>query len=479
MEICTTMTKLLTQTKRSIGKECWRCCFWSVRSALILSCLLVFLAPLLPSIPAIAQERARVESEIMLQGFNWESAVRPGGGWYNVVNSLSREIKDAGFTSVWLPPPSEAVPSPDQPPVPGVVDSRGYMPLRYYNLNSMYGSVYELRNLLASLRSQGVSPIADIVINHRAAMNRDNYGRWNVFDAPVWGTWAIVREHVELGATGGPDSGVVYPFAADLDHANTTVRRDLTEWMLWLKNEVGFTGWRYDFSKGYSGTFVGEYNSATRPGFSVGEYWTELDYSCFGGLACYDQDRHRQRIVDWIDSTWENSGRGPEFASAAFDFTTKGILQYAIRTGEFWRLRDSLSRAPGLIGLWPAKSVTFIDNHDTGSTQRHWVFGDFDQVRKGYAYILTHPGVPTVFWDHYFDWGMKQDIKALMAIRRRNGIRSTSSLVIEAAQKDLYAATIDGRVAVKIGSGDWSPERTQRAPWRLTYSGNNFAVWEH
>jgi hypothetical protein len=26
-------------------------------------------------------------------------------------------------------------------------------------------------------------------------------------------------------------------------------------------------------------------------------------------------------------------------------------------------------------------------------------------VVKGYAYILTHPGIPTVFYDHFFDWG--------------------------------------------------------------------------
>lgn len=455
---------------------CWRC--WQ-RLLLLFGCFFVALLPLSSPSPARAQGPSSVDPQIILQGFNWESAVRPGGGWYNVVNSLAQEIQEAGFTSVWLPPPSEAVPSADQPPVPGVIDSRGYLPLRYFNLNSKYGSMIELRSLLASLRSKGIHPIADIVINHRAAMNRDGSGRWNVFDAPAWGTWAIVREHAELGAMGGPDSGVVYPFAADLDHANTIVRQDLTDWMLWLKNDVGFTGWRYDFAKGYSGTYVGIYNAATNPDFSVGEYWTELDYSCAGGSACYDQDSHRQRIVDWIDSTWKFTGRGAAFASAAFDFTTKGILQYAIRSGEFWRLRDAQSRPPGVIGFWPAKSVTFIDNHDTGSTQRHWVFGDFDQVRQGYAYILTHPGTPTVFWDHYFDWGMKQDIGALMAIRKRNGISATSSLFIEEARNDLYAATIDGRVAVKIGAGDWSPPRTQRSAWRLSYSGNNFAVWEH
>lgn len=37
--------------------------------------------------------------------------------------------------------------------------------------------------------------------------------------------------------------------------------------------------------------------------------------------------------------------------------------------GEFWRMRDSHGKPPGVIGWWPSRAVTFIDNHDTGSTQ--------------------------------------------------------------------------------------------------------------
>ena len=48
-------------------------------------------------------------------------------------------------------------------------------------------------------------------------------------------------------------------------------------------------------------------------------------------------------------------------------------------------------KAPGLVGWWPAKAVTFIENHDTGSTQQHWPFPS-EYVGTGYAYLLTHPG---------------------------------------------------------------------------------------
>ena len=48
-----------------------------------------------------------------------------------------------------------------------------------------------------------------------------------------------------------------------------------------------------------------------------------------------------------------------------------------------------------IVGWWPQKAVTFLDNHDTGSTQRHWSFPD-ENLAMGYAYILTHPGVPCI-----------------------------------------------------------------------------------
>ena len=31
------------------------------------------------------------------------------------------------------------------------------------------------------------------------------------------------------------------------------------------------------------------------------------------------------------------------------------------------RLRDPNGKAPGLLGWWPSKAVTFVDNHDTGA----------------------------------------------------------------------------------------------------------------
>jgi hypothetical protein len=66
-----------------------------------------------------------------------------------------------------------------------------------------------------------------------------------------------------------------------------------------------------------------------------------------------------------------------------------------------------------------------VENHDTGSSQRHWPFPD-DRLAIGYAYIMTHPGLPCVFWEHYFpsseqDTELRTTIDALMQVRRGLG----------------------------------------------------------
>lgn len=77
-----------------------------------------------------------------------------------------------------------------------------------------------------------------------------------------------------------------------------------------------------------------------------------------GGELDYNQDDARQTVINWIDGT--------EGLSSAFDFPTKGILQEAVKNCQYWRLRDQNGKAPGVLGWYPKRAVTFIDNHDTG-----------------------------------------------------------------------------------------------------------------
>ncbi len=51
-----------------------------------------------------------------------------------------------------------------------------------------------------------------------------------------------------------------------------------------------------------------------------------------------------------------------------FPIFLQGILHSALH-GEFWRLIDPQGKPPGVMGWWPSRAVTFLENHDTGSTQ--------------------------------------------------------------------------------------------------------------
>ncbi|MEL7424066.1 MAG: alpha-amylase C-terminal beta-sheet domain-containing protein [Bacteroidota bacterium] len=403
--------------------------------------VLLFIASILFAETTYSQNYSQ-STDVMLQGFNWVSHSN-SSGWYNVVQSKAQELGDAQFDMVWLPPPSDAA------------APQGYLPRELYDVSTNYGTQQELTNCISALHNEGIKVLADIVINHRVGTTN-----WADFTNPTWGCWAVVSND-EWGQNGGNpcgnfDTGDNYHAARDIDHTNGTVRSDLIGWMNWLKNTIGFDGWRYDYVRGFNGYYNGVYNDGTNPYFTVGELWDNLDLN--------NVNAHRQQIVDWIDDT--------QGKSAAFDFTTKGVLQAAVNN-QYWRLNIG-GGAPGVIGWWPSRAVTFIDNHDTGSTQAYWPFPG-GKVMQGYAYILTHPGVPSVFWDHYFDWGLKGAIDALIEVRKDNGLHSESSIDIKEARWDLYAAEIDGKVAMKIGPGSWSPSGSG---WVLRTSGNDYAVWD-
>ena len=57
------------------------------------------------------------------------------------------------------------------------------------------------------------------------------------------------------------------------------------------------------------------------------------------------------------------------------------------------------------------------------------------------------------FYDHFFEWGLKEEILKLIMIRTRNRIKPNSAVRILASDLDLYVAVIDGKIIVKIGPG--------------------------
>ena len=437
------------------------------------------------------------DDRVMLQGFYWESYRHghlnkfPSFGpkkWYDIVREQAPAIGEGRFDLIWLPPPSHA----------GEI-SAGYNPKAYFDPSNSYGDFHQHRSMLMALLQNGVEPIADIVINHR-----DGWRRWADFKNPDWGTWAITRndeaftnpnsevfetpvaqrgaqEELPIEYTRHGGSTYQYPSFRDIDHSNASVRRDLIKYLLQLKS-MGYRGWRYDMVHGYHARWIAVYNRATRPTFSVGEY---------------DWGNHpAQRGWIWHTATTPGDLRT---SSSVFDFSSFFALKQ--NKGNYTAL-FGYGNGLGMVGdttdghPWKNKAVTFLENHDTGyrthedgSPQEGHRFDSFLndwQVEQGYAFILTHSGVPCVYWKHYFDWGpdLRDKIKALINARKVAGVHAGSIVHTQhnAREKGVYAALVKGKKAelyVRIvGSDqDWQPFYSNYHNYREYAHGAGWKVW--
>ncbi len=402
----------------------------------------------------VSGQSAANVNDIMLQAFGWDvhtqASVSAEGGLYNFLKNRTSGYASVGFNVIWLPPPSKST---------GGV---GYIPTELFNFSqTVYGSETQLRALLTAMNTSSprIHPMADVVVNHRGGTTN-----WTDFTNPTWDCHSITStDEANYGTITGyrpcgtADTGEGFNGARDLDHTNLQVQNGVKEYLTRLKG-LGFDSWRWDVAKGFSAGYFGDYINSSAPYASVGEYW----------------DGNVNALKAWINGTGNRS--------AAFDFALYyNALQPAINSGNY----AALAGYPGLAGQYgyADKAVTFIDNHDTFVKPGSFVTSD--NIMKGYAFILTHPGIPCVFFPHYNGGTYSKDgvtvtyasnktaIDKLMAIRRNNGINAYSSVVVSNSGS-FYSATIDNKVVVKIGPGLWNPG----TGWVLKTSGTDYAVWE-
>ncbi len=405
--------------------------------------------------------------DIMLQSFGWDEHQQTRntseGGLYEFYGARAGNLKAAGFDMIWFPPASAST---------GGV---GYFPTEWYNFSqTSWGSEAQLKKMLNSMNARGINPIADIVVNHRSGTTG-----WTDFTNPTWGCETIVSNdeaanpaNVYTGCrpSGAPDTGEGFGGSRDLDHTNLTVQNGVKEYLEKLKT-LGFKGWRWDVAKGFAASYFGNYIGASQPYYSVGENW----------------DGNAGNLKNWIDATYSGGAN----ISGAFDFSLYYTLSSAVKANNYNSF--SGSAVPGLAGQfgYSEKAVTFIDNHDTFAHDADYFSGN--NIMKGYAYILTHPGIPCVWASHYYGGTYSKDgktrtyannsapINLLMAARKANGIDAYSSITVASATFGLYSAYIKKRssdaeptLAMKLGSGSWSPTGTG---WTLVASGTEYAVW--
>lgn len=388
--------------------------------------------------------------DVMLQAFYWDSY---SDSKWTVLNSKADEIAPL-FSMVWLPPSGNCQST----------FSMGYSPIWWFDQNSAFGSASELKTLNASLKTRGAKPIADVVINHRnGATNWTDFPTevyngvtYSMGPAQICSTDEVANQPGQATPTGAPDTGEDFDGSRDLDHLSAIVNSNVKGYMQFLKNEMGYSGWRYDMVKGYYPTFVFDYNTSAQGYFSVGEYFD----------GSYDL------VKAWINGTSNTS--------AAFDFPQKFALNNAMWNGGMnlnqlvWMMNGTTPQPAGLIHHPDTKKygVTFVDNHDTYVTGNPNRFSG--NVLAANAFLMGSPGVPCILLAH---WNAnKTAIFNMIAARRAVKLHNQSDVIVNLHAGDLYVSTatgLNGTLILKLGSGSYTPP----SGYTLVASGTDYAIW--
>lgn len=396
---------------------------------IIMKKIYLTLIALLTSINMFAQGWPANYSGVMLQGFSWDAYD------YSQWTVLEKQADDMkGFIDlVWLPQSGKCIET---------TQVMGYKPYYYFNQNSSFGTEAELRSLIAKFKAAGIGAIADVVVNHR------NTDGWFTFPTETYNGVTYKMQPTDIcknddgGATAkqatkegvslsnNNDEGQDWDGCRDLDHKSANVQKIIKAYLKFLKEDMGYTGFRYDMVKGFSGTHVADYNDATGVEYSVGEYWDGND-----------------KIESWINRTNKKS--------AAFDFQFRynvrdavGVKDNKIVSAQNWsklKSDNNLMHDP----TYRQYAITFVENHDM---QYRSADEQLDPLKRdtlaANAYMLAMPGTPCVFQPHWRAY--KQEIKSMIEARKLAGITNMSNYTNKMAQNACFANETTGNKAKLI-----------------------------
>lgn len=424
-------------------------------------------------------------TDIMLQGFFYDSyevdsthagTLTYGDTRWTTLQEKAGQI-GASFDMIWLPPSALA-------------SGTGYHPRQFSNQNSDWGTRAELQELIKQLHNAGTKVIADIVINHIEAMGSwcdfsvQNFAEYGIFEPD--GSWICNTDEMNWEkykadtlagkcwgtATGNPDDGENWEGARDWSHDMPKVQEMFKAYLQWMKNVIGYDGWRYDKGDGFNNWHMWNYNQASHPEFAVMECW-----------------RGNNDIKQHIEDGKKDI--------AAFDFQNK---YYTFNNGiAGWHYdhlvvggKQDWGDDAGLIHEgYQRNAVTFIDNHDTFLRDNN-EFGGFgksltaemkSRLLMANAWLLSMPGVPCVFYPHWITY--QKEIDEMINARRVAGVHSESEVKEEESSDNGYKATVVGKNGYLIITlGDKKIDKaTGDNKWLDDYgyeklaSGDLYAIW--
>lgn len=371
---------------------------------------------------------------IMIQFFHWYS--RDNGSLWNYLKSEAPRLAELGVTAAWLPPAFKGMDGDK---------ARGYDVYDIYDLgefdqkgsvSTRYGTKEEYLECIKALQENGITAIADIVLNHMGGAdetekvwvkkvnpeNRNEFisdayeieaftkftfpGRGGKYSQFVWNSqcfsgvdydnsnqetaiFSIQNQYGEgweevIDAEKG---NFDYLMNCDIEYRNEAVREEIKRWGKWYHETTGFNGMRLDAVKHISPRFINEfidYMRTLNPDFFVvGEYWAPGDLPLLQKYLAYTDGRMTLFDASLHHNLYDASQRGRDY-----DMTQ-------IFNGS-------------LVQENPQHAVTIIDNHDTQPLQA--LEAPVNPWFKALAYaliLLREKGYPCVFYPDMYGTSYK------------------------------------------------------------------------
>lgn len=431
----------------------------------------------------------------MFQGFEWN--LPADGKHWNRIADKTGELKELGFTDVWLPPAYKGM------------DGRNDVGYAVYDLYDMgefpskgsvetkYGTVGQYMDVISKLHLAGIDVMADIVLNHRMGADYTEQVEADVFEEGQRKSGYVETKVITAGTgftfeeRGGRHSpatknqshftstdvnkdlgdsprGYVYRFhnrhwsqrvsgrfenydylmGCDLDFGNLFVVEEFVRWGKWYIDRFGIDAVRLDAVKHIDYAFYPYWLQKMR------DRYRELQYPCdFFAVGEYIPD-YDSELLEYLNKCGK--------CMNLFDFVLQRHLREVSEQGSNYDLRKIFDGTLVKDEGWYA--VTFVCNHDTqpGQMLQSWVQEWFRQ--SAYALILLREsGVPCVFYgdlyglNPYVHEGKNYDaidpvrgIRELLQVRKQYATGKQKDYF---KKKNLIGWTREGGAAVVISTG--------------------------
>ena len=368
-------------------------------------------------------------NETLMQYFEWYLP-NDGKHWKHLAEDAPH-LAQKGIRKVWMPPAFKGTSSGDVGY--GVYD---LFDLGEFNqkgtIRTKYGSKDDYLAAIQALKDNGISPIADVVLNHKASADHtecfevievDANDRKSQVSEPFeiegWTNFTFEGRHKayndfewhwyhftgtdfdnRTGKTGiyeiqGDNKGWAdddlvddengnydYLMYADLDFKHPEVVQNIYDWADWFIETTGIEGFRLDAVKHIDSFFMKNFIRDIKEKYGD-------DFYVFGEFWKNDEEAV-DNYLDSIDHRFD-----------LIDVTLHHNFFEASQSGEAYDLRHIFDGS--LASNHPMSAVTFVDNHDTQRGQA--LESTVEEWFKPAAYamiLLRQEGLPCVFFGDYY-----------------------------------------------------------------------------